>query len=234
MVPRVDPLFDKPVPQTAEDVLAFWFGRAPESEADVKACMKRWYGGGPELDAEIDARFGPLMAAAANSELTDWATSPRGRLGLIVLLDQFPRSVYRSTAGAFAQDSLALDLTMTGMAARFDSRLDPLERLFFYMPLQHSESLEVQQQSVAAFEALAAAHAELFLRKALLGSADYARQHRDIIAQFGRFPHRNSVLGRRSTPEEARYLEQGGATFGQSAAATPSNDSVQAGDDLDA
>ncbi len=234
MVPRVEPLFDSPVPQPAEDVLAFWFDSAPESAADIKACMKRWYGGGPELDAQIEARFGPLMAAAANSELTDWATSPRGRLGLILLLDQFPRSVYRSTAGAFAQDSLALELTLTGIAAGLDLRLDPLERLFFYMPLQHAESLEVQQQSVAAFEALAATHAEPFLRKALVGSADYARQHRDIIAQFGRFPHRNSVLGRGSAPEEARYLEQGGATFGQSAAATASNDSVKAGDDLDA
>lgn len=220
--------------RTAEDVRVFWFAGPPASEADVKASMRRWYGGGPALDAYIEAQFGATMAGAATAELADWAANPRDRLGLILLLDQFPRSVYRGRADAFAQDPLALNLTMTGSAAGFDRRLEPLERLFFYMPLQHAESLEVQQQSVAAFEALAVSPTKPFLRNALVGSADYARQHRDIIAEFGRFPHRNVVLGRHNTPEETRYLERGGPTFGQSAAATPSIDSVQAGDDLDA
>jgi uncharacterized protein (DUF924 family) len=218
MVRTVNPSPDTPEPQNAEDVLAFWFANGPASETEVRALMKRWFGSNSEFDAYIGLHFAALMTAAAQSDLADWAATPRGRLALILLLDQFPRSVHRGTSAAFAQDALALDLTVAGIGAGLDQTLSPLERLFFYMPMQHSESLAIQQQSVAQFEELAASASEPFLHKALAGSADFARQHRDIIAEFGRFPHRNAVLGRSNTPKEARYLEQGGPSFGQPAA----------------
>jgi uncharacterized protein (DUF924 family) len=228
----VEPVMsDTSMPQTADSVLDFWFGSAPATASSLKASMKRWYAGGAALDTEIATRFGDMIAAAVASRLGDWAGSARGRLALILLLDQFPRSVYRGTARAFASDPAALSLTLGGIESGQDRTLDFLERLFFYMPMQHAESLEVQQRSVAVFAALAEEPAPAFVRDALAASADYARQHRDIIACFGRFPHRNGILGRTSTPEEIAYLEGGAPTFGQS---TASIGTSTAGDDRNA
>jgi len=215
MVAQVESQPDNAPPTTAEDVLTFWLGTAPRTSDELKAHMKRWFGGSTDLDTEIAARFAPAMAAAAAGELADWAAQPRGRLALIVLLDQFPRSVYRGEARAFDQDARALELTLTGIDAGMDRDLGPLERLFFYMPLQHAESREIQERSVETFEAFSKVEVEPLLRGALSGVADYARQHRDIIAAFGRFPHRNAVLGRRNTAEEQSYLDHGAPTFGQ-------------------
>ena len=160
-------------------------------------------------------RFGPAMAAAAASDLAAWEAQPRDRLALILLLDQFPRNVFRGTAAAFSQDSIALDQTLDGIASAQDQDLQPFERLFFYLPLQHCESVEMQNRSVQLFDELARSATTATLTEALANSADYARQHRDIIVEFGRFPHRNACLGRTSTEAELRFLEQGGASFGQ-------------------
>ena len=219
------------MPQTADSVLDFWFGSAPATASGLKASMKRWYAGGTALDTQIAIRFGDLIAAAAASRLGDWAGSARGRLALILLLDQFPRSVYRGTPRAFASDPAALALTVGGIESGLDRTLDFLERLFFYMPLQHAESPEIQQRSVVVFDALAEEATPGFVRDALAASADYARQHRDIIARFGRFPHRNGILERPSTPEEIAYLEDGAPTFGQP---TASISTSTAGDDRNA
>ena len=209
-------------PRTADDataspeqVLAFWFGAPPTSKPELDACMKRWFAGGADQDAAIAERFAATIDAAARRELGAWEKDARSRLALILLLDQFPRSVHRGTRLAFAQDSRALDLALSGMGTGLDRRLAPLERVFFYMPLQHAESVDVQEHAVAAFSRLAEEVDAPLLRDALAGAAKYARQHHDIIARFGRFPHRNAALGRRSTPAEAAYLAQGAPKFGQ-------------------
>lgn len=200
---------------SAEEILAFWFHEAPADKQAVGVLMRRWFGSDPQLDEQIRDRFTPSMAAAAASRLERWKENARDRLALILLLDQFPRNVFRGTAAAFGQDAKALDLTSSGIAAAHDQALEPLERVFFYMPLQHSESLSVQNRSVELFDELARSAGSDFMADALANSADYARQHRDIIVEFGRFPHRNAILGRTSTEAEARFLEQGGAMFGQ-------------------
>ena len=142
-----------------------------------------------------------------------WAATARGRLALILLLDQFPRHLYRGRAEAFASDRHALTVALTGIDAGLDRRLDTVERVFFYLPLEHAEDLAVQDRCVGAFAALRAqcpaaleARADQFL--------DFARQHREVIARFGRFPHRNDTLGRVTTAEERAYLDDGGG-FGR-------------------
>ncbi len=182
--------------------------------------MHLWFGddSAPELQAQTDEnirlRFGALAADAAAGRLTAWAGSPRRRLALILLLDQFPRNLHRGTAEAFAQDAEALRLALDGMQQGADAALDPVERIFFYMPLQHAESREAQQESAAAFARLAAEAPE-GMESIFAGVQRYAGLHREIIERFGRFPHRNAALGRESTPEEAQWLAAEGERFGQ-------------------
>lgn len=170
-----------------------WFGdpRAPELI--------------PQTDELIAARFGALHAAAARGELDHWESSPRRRLALILLLDQFSRHVHRGTAAAYAQDARALGLAVSGMQFGADGALEPLERLFFYMPLMHAESLEVQEESVAAFRRLRG-EAPAELRDYFERTLGYAEQHREVIARFGRFPYRNRILGRDTGKEEEEWL----------------------------
>lgn len=198
-----------------ESVLGFWLGGDASDPAAVEASWNRWFRGGEAADREIRTRFADLAEAARRGELAAWSETSRGRLALIVLLDQFGRNVHRGTAAAFAADDAALGLTLDGIEAGLDRALAPLERVFFYMPLQHAESREVQQRSVDVFSALAEAVAPAHVRELLRSSAEYARQHRDIIERFGRFPHRNAVLGRPSTAAEREYLDAGAPSFGQ-------------------
>ena len=139
--------------------------------------------------------------------------SPAVRLALILLLDQLPRNIHRGTPAAFAQDPLARDLCLKGLSIGADKSLSPLERVFFYLPLEHAESREQQARSVALFEALAAEQAGTPAQATFAGFADFARRHQVIIERFGRFPHRNDILGRTSTPEEAAFLQQPGSGF---------------------
>lgn len=193
---------------TPGEVLAFWFG-------DVDAPDARWFNGGAAFDAEIARRFGATIDAAVAGTLDGWAgdagTDLDGTLALIVVLDQFTRNVHRGTPRAFAGDPRALALATGLVDAGLDRRLPPLRRWFAYLPFEHAEHLAVQQRSVRLFEALAAdagAHA------ATLASAlDYARRHRDVVARFGRFPHRNAILGRASSDEEAAFLREPGSRF---------------------
>jgi uncharacterized protein (DUF924 family) len=198
----------------AQDVLHFWFGPRPYTSASVRHHARTWFGAhaAPELLPQVDElicdRFGDTMRAAEKGELAGWESSPRRRLALIVLLDQFPRHFYRGTAQAYAQDHEALSLSVSGMLYGADAALDPLERIFFYMPLQHAESLDVQDESVAAFRRLldeAPGELQITFKNAL---AD-AVEHREVIARFGRFPGRNEALGRKSSAEEADWLAQG-------------------------
>jgi uncharacterized protein (DUF924 family) len=204
----------------AQEVLQFWFGLKPYTAAQVAQRSRLWFGDPsapeitPQTDELIKERFGALIAAAAGGELSAWEVTPRRRLVLILLLDQFPRNVYRGRAAAFAQDSKALALAVSGMQFGADAALDPLERLFFYMPLTHAESLEVQEESVAAFRR-ACDEAAPDLRPYFDSSLQQAVLHRDIITRFGRFPHRNRMLGRRTSAAEGEWLAAEHQGFGQ-------------------
>lgn len=172
---------------TPDDILQFWFDEANEAH---------WYTKNDAFDAEIRRRFSVLYEHVRDGAHADWKDSPRGLLALIIVLDQFPRNMFRDSPQAFASDDLALTLAELAIAKGFNVRLSPVERQFLYMPLQHAEKLDVQEQSVARF-------AELDRPE----SFAFAVEHRDIIARFGRFPHRNAVLGRVSTPQETEFLK---------------------------
>ena len=201
----------------AKKVRDFWFGKVPLAPEQLPRRMDLWFGNASEdvqrsVDEALRTRFGALVERALMGELAQWADGPRRRLSLILLLDQFPRNIHRGTARAFAGDEQALGLTLSGMQSAADAALNAVERIFFYMPLQHSESLEVQEESVAAFKRLAN-EAPDTIREVFKGCVTFAEKHRDVIARFGRFPHRNALLGRPSTVDEANYLREGGATF---------------------
>lgn len=200
----------------ARSVREFWFGKLPLSPEALSERMGFWFGADEftaQRDREIRTRFAELLERAACGQLESWADGPRRRLSLIILLDQFPRNLFRGGARAFACDEKALSLTLSGMQSGADAALDAVERIFFYMPLQHAESLEVQEESVAAYRRLLAEAPEE-LRGSFAGVLDYAENHRSIIERFGRFPHRNGVLGRASTPAEEAWLREG-ERFGQ-------------------
>jgi uncharacterized protein (DUF924 family) len=203
----------------ARALLDFWFGPRPYAAAAVRQRMAFWFGGdSPEMtemrDRDLESRFATLMQRALAGELAPWADSPRRRLALILLLDQLPRNIRRGTAQAFAGDAEALRLTQEGIDQAADAALDPVERIFFYMPLQHAESLEVQEQSVSVFRRLAG-EVPADLRALFEGVTGYALRHHDIVRRFGRFPHRNAALGRSSTEEETLWLARSGDRFGQ-------------------
>lgn len=203
---------------SANEVLEFWFGREPWDAARLAERSTFWFGGdGPAAtaarDAEIRGRLEPMLECAARGEFASWAASPRRRLALIILFDQVPRNAYRGTAAAFAFDAEALALAVEGLQLAADAALDPIERLFFYLPLEHAESLEAQDAAIAAFGRLVE-EAPPDLRDYCAYTAGYAQKHRDLIALFGRFPHRNAVLKRANTPQEQAWLEAHPNYFG--------------------
>jgi uncharacterized protein (DUF924 family) len=183
--------------------MRLWFGGEQDTASDVAA-----------RDAALAERFLPYTAARAGGKLDDWGDSGRGRLALILLTDQFPRNIHRGSAEAFAQDSDARGLCLRGLDLGHDRDLGLFERVFFYMPLEHSESLEDQQRSVLLFTRLEQDAPEV-LREAFSGFTRYAVLHRDIVQRFGRFPHRNRVLGRANTEAESAYLAGDSPSFGQ-------------------
>jgi len=209
-----------PPADRASELRRFWFGGLPLTPARLDERMRFWFRGEePEetrrrLDEELRARFEPLVTEAAEGRLASWAGSPRRRLALILLLDQLPRNLYRGTPRAFATDGDALALALSGIQSGADAALGPAERLFFYMPLQHAESAEAQEESIAAYRRLLAEVPEP-LRPAFATTLRFAEEHREIIGRFERFPHRNRILGRPSTPEEQAYLASVQEDFGQ-------------------
>jgi len=203
----------------ARRVRDFWFGQAPLTARSLEQRVRFWFGSEPSplrarRDDEIQRQFGALFERAAAGELASWADGPRRRLSLILLLDQFPRSMFRGTARAFATDQAALALTLSGMAAAADAALNIVERMFFYMPLQHAENGEAQEESVVAYRRLLS-EAPPELQTIFAGALRSAENHRAIVARFGRFPHRNLALGRESSDEEKDWLSKGGGSFGQ-------------------
>ncbi|WP_299177706.1 DUF924 family protein [uncultured Neptuniibacter sp.] len=196
-----------------DEVLTFWFGQIEEG---FTACDRSalWWGGSAENDRLIADLFGHKVSQALRGELDNWSETPRGRLALIILLDQFTRTIYRGTADAFAGDPHALKLCQEGRRAGHDQALEFVERTFFYMPLEHAEDLDCQVQCIDCFEQMLL---EVPGGKKIQveGWLDFAFQHQEQIQQFGRFPHRNEVLGRSSTPEELAYLLQSRNRWGQ-------------------
>lgn len=204
-------------PQDKEDihaVLEFWFRERDASAPRLDSRMDTWFGNDAEFDRELQSKFGPLVERASGGALNHWADIPLGRLALILLIDQFRRNIHRGSAAAYALDRVALKLCVEGAIAKHDQKLSALQRAFFYMPMQHAESLRVQNKSVAVFGAMARAVSET-QRETFETFLEFAELHRDIVEQFGRFPHRNAALGRESTPEEIAYLGGDAPSFGQ-------------------
>jgi uncharacterized protein (DUF924 family) len=198
----------------SEEILEYWFAGALTQPQAIEERQRTWFAGGESFDRACSERFSTALAAAGNGDLDHWRCAPRARLALIVLLDQFSRNVYRGTARAFENDACALAACREGIEQGHDRQLLAIERTFFYMPLEHAEDRAIQALSVQQFEALVEEAPEE-LRELMSANAGYAREHRDIIERFGRFPHRNAVLGRESTTEEVAYLAGDAPRFGQ-------------------
>lgn len=178
-----------------DEILQFWF-------EDIEHSL--WFKKNPDFDRELEQRFGYLLTLANDDQLDDWCDTSRGRLALIIVLDQFSRNIHRGTSRSFEADPKALSLTVNGIDDGSDHELSLEQRSFFYLPLRHAEDLAMQELGLAKTREL---------NEAGYGTDKYALNHLEIIARFGRFPHRNVVLGRRNTPEEDEYLKDGKAGF---------------------
>lgn len=195
-----------------EEILAFWFGDTDPGFDELEQRISLWFEARPQIDAEITSRFGNIAKEARSGCLVAWNTTARGRLALVILLDQFSRTLHRGSEEAFASDAEALRLCMEGIELGLDNELSIVERAFFYMPMQHAESLPVQEKSVQEFEKLAAKCSDA-IRPQMQRFLASARSHRDIIEKFGRFPHRNRVLGRECSEVENDFLTIGMVPF---------------------
>jgi uncharacterized protein (DUF924 family) len=187
----------------ALDVLRFWFGEGPPY-----AARPEWFRKSDDFDREIERRFSPLIEAALRDELASWASDAQTALARVIVLDQFTRNTFRNTPKAFAGDALALAAAQAMVAAGQDRQLAPVQRVFVYLPFEHAEDLRAQETSMQLFGRLAEEAPQEGT-----GWLDYARRHHEVVVRFGRFPHRNAILGRASTPEEAEFLRQPGSSF---------------------
>lgn len=189
-----------------ETILDYWFGQSGSDTEIARRQASLWWRGGSEIDTEIHRRFGALHEQAAQGELDSWLVTPRGRLALIIVLDQFSRNIHRGSARAFAQDERAQALALEALRTGEYRQLRRVERVFLYMPLEHAETLELQRKSVECFTGLrdAAPDDE---REVYGYFLEFAWRHYDVVARFGRFPHRNAALGRATTPEEQAFLQ---------------------------
>lgn len=195
-------------------ILAFWFMEQELSAPQVDNRMDIWFGEDEVFDHEIKKEFSADVDKASTGELNHWAHKARGRLALILLLDQFRRNIYRNTADAFALDKAALKLCVEGAMAKKDLGLTPIQRAFFYLPLQHAESRKVQAKAIQIYNRLTDAVSPTY-RETFETIAQFAELHHDIVQRFGRFPHRNKLLNRANTPEEDEYLAGDSPDFGQ-------------------
>jgi len=192
------------VPSEADEVLDFWFGR--EAEPGYGEFREAWFRKDEGFDREVRERFGGLYERAAAGDLDGWREEARSCLALVICLDQFPRNMFRGEGRTHATDAKALETARQAVDSALDRELPPLQRMFLYMPFMHSENLEDQRRSVELFERLAEEP----------GAPDvtsYATGHMEIVERFGRFPHRNEILGRETTPEEAEFLRGPNSSF---------------------
>ena len=184
----------------AEEILAFWFGPAPHATRGV------WFRKDAAFDTEIADRFGAALEAALDGAFAEWTGTPHGTLARVLLLDQFARNMFRDTPRAYAGDAKALAMATAAVDAGHDRALDRFERWFLYMPFEHAENPAAQERSLALFGALAAESGDR-------GALEWAEKHAAIVRRFGRYPHRNAILDRASTPEEIVFLQEPGSRF---------------------
>ncbi len=192
------------MPSRAEEVLDFWFGR--EGDLDYGRFREEWFRKDPTFDARVTQLFADLYGEAAAGELDGWRDDAKSCLALVIVLDQFPRNMFRGDGRAHAADDKALETARYAVEHALDRELPAFQRMFLYMPFMHSESAENQRRSVELFGGLASEQ----------GAPDvvsYAVAHEEIVERFGRFPHRNEILGRTTTPEEAEFLKTEGSSF---------------------
>ena len=193
-------------------VLNFWFGLDTDDAKTAQSQAKLWWSKNDDLDAAIRDGFANLTEQALQKELTGWENTAEGRLALVILCDQFPRNMYRNTPESFAYDAQARAYCEAGLQAQADRQLRHIQRVFFYLPLEHSESLADQDRAVALYDALRQEVPET-QRETFEGFYQFAIKHRAVIQRFGRFPHRNVILGRTSTAEEVKFLSEPGSSF---------------------
>ncbi len=198
----------------ALSVYRYWFGEEELTPANIERRQPLWWAGGADQDYDIERRFGKLVEAASQGAFREWLDTPASNLALIILTDQFPRNLWRGTARAFSCDSLAREYATALVQQEVFAQMNPAERTFALMPFEHSESLQDQDFCLQEFEKLER-EAGPEWQSTVAGFVKFARSHRDIIQQFGRFPHRNRARGRENTAEEEEWLAEGGQGFGQ-------------------
>lgn len=197
-----------------EQVLSYWFGTLDSTGFASESMKKKWWQGSDETDIEITHQFGESVQSALKQSLEHWRSTAKGQLALIILLDQFTRNIFRGTERAFSGDALALDVCKQGLSEKKDLELATEERVFFYMPLEHSEDIEDQNLCIRLLHGVKKSCNEQN-HAALDNYISFAESHKDIIAKFGRFPHRNDALKRTNTVEEQAYLNGDHTRFGQ-------------------
>lgn len=198
--------------ETASSIHNYWFGIEKDDAVVVQQRSKTWWSKNEIVDAEIREKFEQPVQQAARHRLDDWASTPSGMLSLILLTDQFPRNMYRGTPSAFEFDTVALEWCLKGIANGFDLKLRPIERVFFYLPLEHAESRDHQEQSVQLFSRLFQ-EVPADLIETFRSFLAFSLRHRRVIERFGRFPHRNAILQRTSTADEIEFLKEPGSSF---------------------
>jgi uncharacterized protein (DUF924 family) len=198
---------------TPDDVLSFWFGELRDDGSAADEIAARWWKKDAGFDALIAERFGAVLEQASTGALDAWCSTDAGRVALVVVLDQFSRNVHRDTPRAFAQDDRAHALVEAAWAEGVFDRVPPMHAYFLAMPFMHAERADAQARCVAIFERLRDRAPGEALRATFEGGVDFARRHEAIVVRFGRFPHRNAILGRASTAEELGFLEQPGSSF---------------------
>jgi uncharacterized protein (DUF924 family) len=195
-------------------ILDFWFGEMKNSGVPDKKKQKMWWQKDKNLDKLIKKEFEILLKRAKSGEFEEWTDNPEGMLAVVILLDQFSRHIYRDTVNAFSQDEMALNIVISAMLKGFDKQLVAVKRTFFYMPLMHSEDIDIQIKSVESFSELEKEYIKNDETADIVKiNKKYAIMHYEIIKRFGRYPHRNMVLGRESTAEEIEFLKEQGSSF---------------------
>ncbi|WP_028620928.1 DUF924 family protein [Pseudomonas sp. Ant30-3] len=195
-----------------QPLLDWWFGSSESVQETVADKGKLWFGKRDSQDLDAQMRFGDWVEQALAGELTEWAQRPEGWLALVLLLDQLPRMIFRNSPKSFSGDLRAQALVAQGIAADFDRQLRPIQRVFIYLVFEHCENLAVQNEAVSRYIDLLTELPEAD-RKLFTDYLDFAEKHQKVIARFGRFPHRNAVLGRDSTAEELVFLSEPGSRF---------------------
>ena len=195
-----------------EQVIEFWFGSEINDPELAKKQSPLWWKKSPQTDSQIREKFAAGLQGLVDGDYNHWFDSPWGRLAAVIVADQFSRNMYRDSPRAFSQDKLALSWCLEGIANGHDLQLPLICRVFFYMPLEHAESLKMQDLSLEKFTQLAGLSSPMD-SETFEGFVDFARRHRDVIVRFGRYPHRNSILNRQSSAAEQAYLDKPGSGF---------------------